>query len=248
MTKQAMIYDNIQPLSDKHRSWSVSVEDFNFIKNHNSVPLLATEIPFASAEYPVIFSATGGPGEYIPLAVMGLKEGQNLFVTEEGQMSTRYIPAFIRRYPFVLASTKNDTLTVCIDEDSKACFPDGSKGKRLFDDNGEQADHLKEVIGFLKDYQHRAEMTKAFCKKLHDLDLLEPMRAEIKFKDRKDADLTLGGFFVVRREKLKAISDADILDLFKKDGMELIYSHMQSLSNINVLMNKMNKDLQDAVA
>jgi hypothetical protein len=249
VTKQALIYDNIQPLSDKHRSWSVSVENFNFVKDQISVPLLATEISLAAAEYPVIFSPTGSSGEYIPLAVMGLKEGQNLLVTEQGRISTRYIPAFIRRYPFVLASTNDDTLTVCIDEDSKACFPDGGKGKRLFDDNGEQTEYLKEVVGFLKDYQHRAEMTKAFCKKLHDLDLLEPMQAQIKFKDRKDADLTLGGFFVVRREKLKAISDADILDLFKKDGMELIYSHMQSLSNINILMNKMNEGLtQEALA
>lgn len=241
MTKQLLIYDNIQPLSDKHRNWSVSVDNFNFIKHLNSVPLLATEIPFAAAEHPVIFSATGNPGEYIPLAVTGLKEGQNLLIDEQGKITTRYVPAFIRRYPFVLAGVKDsDTLTVCIDEDSSACFQDGSSGKRLFDDTGEQTEHLKEVVEFLKDYQYRAEMTKAFCKKLHELDLLEPMQAKITFKNREDSNINLTGFFAVRREKLKAIGDADILDLFKKDGMELIYSHIQSLNNINVLMSKMN--------
>lgn len=244
MTKQLMIYDNIQPLSDKHRNWSVSVDNYNFAKHLNSVPLLATEIPFAAAEYPVIFSATATAGEYIPLAVMGLKEGQNLCINDEGKISARYIPAFIRRYPFVLAGAQgSETLTVCIDEDSKACYADGSTGKPLFEASGEQSAHLKEVVEFLKDYQYRAEMTKAFCKKLHELDLLEPMQATITFKGREDANMNLTGFFVVKREKLKAISDADVLDLFKKDGMELIYSHMQSLSNINVLMNKMTEQL-----
>lgn len=244
MTKQLMIYDNIQPLNDKHRNWSVGVDNFNFVKHLNSVPLLATEIPFAAAEYPVIFSATATPGEYLPLAVMGLKEGQNLLVNEQGKISTRYVPAFIRRYPFVLAGAQDsDTLTVCIDEDSKAVYPDGMMGKRLFDAKGEQTDHLKEIIAFLRDYQYRAEMTKTFCKKLHDLNLLEPMQAAITFKGREGDNMNLTGFFAVRREKLKAISDADILDLFKKDGMELIYSHMQSLTNINSLMSKMTERL-----
>lgn len=242
MSKQLMIYENIQPLSDKHRNWAVSVNSYDFAENLNSSPLLATEIPFAAAEYPIIFSATATEGEYLPLAVMGLKEGQNLFINGEGKISARYIPAFIRRYPFVLGGSKDaETLTLCIDEGSKACIPDGSSGKRLFDENGERSAHLKEVVEFLKDYQYRAEMTKAFCKKLHELDLLEPMQANITFKDNEGANINLTGFYVVKREKLKTISDADALDLFKKDGLELIYSHIQSLSNLNVLISKMSE-------
>ena len=249
MSKQLMIYENIQPLSDKHRAWAVNVSSYDFAAHLNSSPLLATEIPFAAGEYPVIFSATATEGEYLPLAVMGLKEGQNLFIDANGKFSARYIPAFIRRYPFVLAGAKEaETLTLCIDENSKACIPDGSQGKRLFDDNGEQSAHLKEVVEFLKDYQYRAEMTKAFCKKLHELDLLEPMQATITFKDNQAANMNLTGFYVVKREKLKKISDAEVLDLFKKDGMELIYSHMQSLSNLNDLINKMSGQMVPANA
>lgn len=244
MSKQLLIYENIQPLSDKHRNWSVGVTSYDFAAGLNSSPLLATEIPFAAGEYPIIFSATATEGEYLPLAVMGLKEGENLFVDEAGKISARYIPAFIRRYPFVLAGNKEaETLTLCIDENSKACSPDGSQGKPLFEKDGEQSAHLKEVVAFLKDYQYRAEMTKVFCKKLHDLDLLEPMQANITFKNNENSNLNLTGFFVVKREKLKAISDADALDLFKKDGLELIYSHIQSLGNLNTLIAKMSERL-----
>ncbi len=72
MSKQLMIYDNIQPLSEKHAKWSVGVENHDFISHMNSSPLLATEIAFAATEFPVIFSATATEGEFLPLAVMGL--------------------------------------------------------------------------------------------------------------------------------------------------------------------------------
>jgi len=244
VSKQLMIYDNIQPLSEKHAKWSVGVENHEFISHLNSSPLLATEIAFAAAEFPVIFSATAIEGEFIPLAVMGLKDGQNLLLDEKNVLNTRYVPAFIRRYPFVLGGTKDtDMMALCIDEDSKFFSQDGSKGTRLFQDDGSHSDFLKDVVEFLKDYQYRAEMTRTFTKKLHELDLLEPMSANISFKSKEDANINLGGFFVVKREKLKAISDADALDLFKKDGLELIYAHIQSLSNFNRLIDVMSTKL-----
>jgi len=240
VTKQLMIYDNVQPLSDKHRNWSVNVQNFNFVKHLNSVPVLATEIPFTAPEYPVIFSKTANEGEYLPLAVLGLREGQNLMLDDNGLIEARYVPAFIRRYPFVLAGDQGaDTLTVCLDEDSEAIDKNGVSGERLFDEKGEQTQHLKEVIEFLKDYQYRAEMTKSFCKKLHELDLLEPMQANITFKEHAESNLNLTGFHVVSREKLKKLSAETVSELFEKDGLELIYAHMQSLSHINVLIRKM---------
>lgn len=245
MAKQLMIYDNIQPLSsDLHRNWAVQVDNYSFVSHIISAPILATEIPFAASEFPIVFSATSTEGEYIPLAIMGLKDGENLVLNENNQFTTRYIPAFIRRYPFVLSGDKGaDTLALCIDAGSSAVIQDGSKGRRLFEENGEQSVHLKEVVEFLKDYQYRAEMTKLFCKRLHDLNLLEPMQANITFKGREDSNMNLTGFYVVKREKLKALSDADALELFKKDGLELIYSHIQSLSNLNELINKKSQKL-----
>lgn len=246
MSKQLMIYDNIQPLSEKHAKWSVGVENHDFITHMNSSPLLATEIAFAATEFPVIFSATATEGEYLPLAVMGLKDGQNLLLNDKNTLTTRYVPAFIRRYPFVLGGSKDsEMMALCIDEDSKYFSQDGSKGTRLFQDDGSHSDFLKDVVEFLKDYQYRAEMTRAFTKKLHELDLLEPMSANISFKSKEDANINLSGFFVVKREKLKTISDADALDLFKKDGLELIYAHIQSLSNFNRLIDIMSTKLSD---
>lgn len=244
VSKQLMMYDNIQPLSEKHAKWSVGVENHEFTSHMNSVPLLATEIALAAAEYPIIFSATGNEGEYLPLAVMGLKDGQNLLLNESNILSARYVPAFIRRYPFVLGGSKDsDMMALCLDEDSKCLDQNGVKGSRLFQDDGSHSDFLNDVVEFLKDYQYRAELTRTFTKKLHELDLLEPMSANISFKAKEAENINLGGFFVVKREKLKTISDADALDLFKKDGLELIYAHIQSLSNFNRLIDIMSAKL-----
>jgi hypothetical protein len=241
VSKQLLIYDNIQPLSEKHAKWSVGVENHEFISQLNSVPLLATEISFAASEFPVIFSPTGIEGEYIPLAVMGLKDGQNLLLNDKNVLSTRYVPAFVRRYPFVLGGNKgSDTMKVCLDEDSKGIDKEGVKGSRLFNDDGTKTEFLGNVIEFLQDYQVRSEMTQSFVKKLHELKLLEPMSANISFKNKADANISLGGFFVVRLEKLKAISDADALDLFKKDGLEVIYAHIHSLSNFSRLIDMLS--------
>lgn len=247
MAKQLMIYDNIQPLSSQaHRDWSVVVDDYTFASHLISVPVVATEIPFAASEFPVVFSATAKEGEYIPLALMGIREGENLFINEEGRFQSSYTPAFIRRYPFVLGGEQNaDSMALCIDVDSKSIVKDASKGRRLFSEAGEQTEHLKGILEFLKDYHIRAEMTKVFCTRLHELNLLEPMQANITLGADKEK-LNLTGFFVVNREKLKALSDADALDLFKKDGLELIYAHIQSLSVFNDLISRAAKKLQAA--
>ncbi|HWV15416.1 MAG TPA: SapC family protein [Cellvibrio sp.] len=249
MSKQLIIYDNIQPLSNKHAGWSVNIESYDFVANLNSVPLLANEIVQAAVEYPIVFSATNNEGGFVPLAVMGLKEDQNLLLDDKNLFVTRYVPAFVRRYPFVLGTNKDsDLLSICIDEGSKACLPDGSKGFRLFDDKGERSAHLNEVIEFLKDYQTRAEVSGQFCSLLHKLDLLEPMQANISFKHHDAANVNLTGFYVVKREKLKALKDEDALELFKKDGLELIYAHLQSLANFNTLIDLMSKQLDAAKA
>jgi hypothetical protein len=245
VAKQLMIYEKIQPLSSElHRNYAVQVDNYKFAESLISVPILANEIAFAANDFPIVFSATGVEGEYIPLAMMGLKSGENLFINEQGQFTTRYIPGFFRRYPFVLSGDKaNDAMTLCIDDESTFVYKDGAKGNRLFDDAGQQSLYLKEVLEFLKDYHVRAEMTQTFCKRLHELDLLEPMQANITFNGHPEANINLTGFFAVKREKLKALSDADALDLFKKDGMELIYSHLQSMANLNDLIKTMSARL-----
>jgi hypothetical protein len=245
VAKQFLIYDNIQPLSsDAHRTWAVAVENYLFASKLVSVPLVSSEILIATHEFPVVFSALS-EGVYVPIAIMGLREGENLLMDEQGRMTTRYVPGFIRRYPFIIGTESGDNMLMGIDIESSTISQDGSKGNRLFTDNGEQTDYLKKVIEFVSDYQHRSDVVKVFCQRLHELNLLEPMQANVTVGSGESAPtLNLRGFYVVSREKLKALSDEQLLDLFKKEGLELIFAHLFSLANINTLTQKLAEKIR----
>lgn len=236
MAKQLLIYEKAQPVSKvKHRDWSVKTgDDFEFAKEINSVPITAIEFPNVSVEYAIVF--TGKEDSLIPVAVMGVRGNENLYLTSENKISAKYIPAFLRRYPFIFSSVDNGAnLTLCIDESFKGCNREYI-GERLFDANGEQTVYLKNVLGFLKEYQIRFTRTKAFCKKLLEFDLLEPMNAQIISAQGKKIVLT--GFLTVNRNKLKKLSGEQVQSLVKTDELELIYIHLQSLRNMGIFAEK----------
>lgn len=249
MSKQLLIYNNITPLSSEiHRDWTVYIDDHAFTRELNSVPLLATEITAVSRELPVIFAKTQDEGGFVPLAVLGLKRGQNLCLDEKDCLDLRYIPGFIRRYPFAFANDgQSDNFTLCIDDQYEGWNKHKEEGKRIFTEEGERTKELEGVVDYLKDYQYRAELTNVFCKLLGELDLLEPMEANIKLKEgQDDPGFNLTGFYAVNRDKLKALADDKVLDLFKRDGLELIYNHMQSLQNLNHLVTRYNQKVPAA--
>lgn len=231
MASQLLIYENAVPINkNRHAGYSIKAgKDYSFAKTANSVPLTTVEFSRAASEFPIIFA--GKENEIMPVAVLGLRENENLFVDDQGNWSGSYIPTFLRRYPFVFSSTdEGKTLTLCIDESFKGCNQDG-KGERLFDSDGEQTQYLKAVLTFLQGYQAHFGITQAFCKKLNEMDLLEQMGAQYTNADGQQESLT--GFMAVNRNKLKALPDEKLLAMMKSDELEILYLHLQSMNNFS---------------
>src|SRR5690606_37811599 len=113
----------------------------------------------------------------------------------DGDWQARYIPAFIRRYPFVFSSADDGkSFTLCIDTEFAGCNQE-DRGERLFDADGQQTQYLKNVLEFLKEYQAHYQRTMAFARKLKELDLLEPMTAKFTTQAGDSGNLT--GFMAV---------------------------------------------------
>ena len=228
MATQLLIYERALPVSSaRHGKWSVEVgNDYSFSKTVNSVPLLAVEFPNATGEYPIVFAGSGDT--VMPAVILGLRGQENLFLSDNA-WKANYIPAFVRRYPFVFSSNAdNSQFTLCIDEAFHGFNQDG-KGARLFTDEGKPSAYVENVLKFLQEYQAQFERTRAFGKRLKEYELLQPMQAQVTTPQGDKQ--TLGGFMGVPRERLRALAPEALATLARTDELELLYLHLYSMRN-----------------
>lgn len=232
---QMLFYDKVVPVSTQaHRDLCVERVDFGFAAKVNSVPLTAIEIPLAAREYTIVFAGTDEA--VAPVVVLGLADSQNLYLDESKAWKADYIPAFVRRYPFVFAQGQEpNQFTLCIDEDWVGCNREG-RGQRLFDDQGQQTPYLQTMLKFLSDYQTQFARTQAYCKKLKELNLLEPMQAQITLPGGEKR--SLGGFLGVTRPRITSLATDKLVELVKTGELELNYLHLASLNNLGSVVNR----------
>jgi hypothetical protein len=231
MTKQMLIYETAVPVSvARHADASIDPSNnYAFAARVNAVPLMAVEIPPAAAEFAIVFAQVGA--DILPAAVLGVRGEQNLYLTAEAQWRAKYVPAFIRRYPFVFSSSADQqTLTLCIDETYPGFNREG-RGERLFGEDGKPSPYVERVLKFLQEYQAHFERTRQFGRRLKDLDLLEPMQATVTTPT--GIKQSLGGFLGVKRERLRDLGGETLGTLAKTDELELLYLHLHSLRNFN---------------
>src|SRR5579872_3664520 len=111
----ALFYANPRPLqTDADAELRLrTLTNFEFARNVNSIPINMIEFPLAARHYPITFV---GP-EATPMAIVGLQT-ENLFLDAEGHWKEGYyIPAFVRRYPFIFAKGEaTNEYSLCVDD------------------------------------------------------------------------------------------------------------------------------------
>lgn len=218
--------------------------NFSFSTQTNSIPLAAVEFFDTAREYPIAFTGQEG-GAFFPIALLGVRQNENLFVSPEGKWEGRYIPAFVRRYPFVLAEKQDaEDFNVYLDE----AYPGfgAADGERLFTDSGEHTPLLKQALEFLSTYQGEIKRTRLFVERLQALDLLIPRVLEVVRKDQPP--MVLQGFSVVDEGRLMALGDAQLLELARSGLLAWIYAHLMSLANVSDLAARLDARMEPAVA
>ncbi len=219
---------------DKHRGRRVRAgQSFAFARKANSLYLAGVEFNEACKEYAVVFTRAGG--KVVPVVMLGLRSRENLFVDAQERWDARYIPAFVRRYPFVLAELPGQALAVCIDE-AYAGLND-SEGEPLFEAGGKETAFLRNALDFLAQYQREYLRTEAFCRRLDQAGLLREMDARADLADGRS--FTVNGLLVVDEKKLMALPDAAALAMFRAGELHLVSMHLASLSNMQRLVDRL---------
>lgn len=226
---------------EAHRAFRIrrSVARYEFAAATNSLPLAAAEFSRAALEYPIVFAGSVAE-QALPAALVGLRDAQNLFVDADGNwLDDAYVPAFARRYPFVLADTgaaAGTPYTVCIDEAFDGIGP-GTDGEALFDEQGEPARFLREALDFLRDYQQQLRATQAFVQELAARDLL--VQRSLRMSTPAGEALRLDGFFVVDEQRLRQLDDVTTAAWLRNGTLGWIHAHLLSLGQTRALLRRL---------
>lgn len=247
--KQLLIYQNPVPLNRQaHRSLRVrsTPGDMRFAAHINSAPLAAAEFGRAATSLPVVFAGASAETA-VPAVLLGVRQDENLFVGPDGQWDrAAYVPAFLRRYPFVLAEKGDgtDDFAVCLDEGFSGLGTE--EGEPLFTEDGEDSPLLTNALAFLGDYQREVVRTRAFTARLGELGLLE--QKVVRVQPAGGSEFSLQGFFVVDEQRLRALAADDMHALMVSGDLGLIYAHLVSLSNVERLTQRMDQRAAAAAA
>lgn len=232
-----LFYNDLQPLtSNLHGDWKARrLESAPFLAKAHAVPVTVEEFAQVQRYFPIVFSAGPDP---VPLALMGLNEGVNVFVDEDGQLNSDvYVPAYVRRYPFMLARLRADAeeLSLCFDPTADAIGP-FDEGEALFE-NAQPSKTTTDILAFCERFEQAGQQTGAFVNELIQHKLL--IEGEVTIQPEGSSQpFVYRGFQMISEEALRDLR-GDVLRKFNQSGLlPLAYAHLFSLAHVREIFSR----------
>ena len=206
---------------------------YEFCSKVRAVPITVSEVPAAMKDYPIVFMAQDN---LVPLAVVGLGDDVNLFVDDEGNWeANRYIPGYVRRYPFGLAGeTGGDRMAIVIDGAFEGLSVGGDMP--LFE-NGEPTASTQQAIEFCKTFERDRQMTEEFGRQLAPFDLVQGQTAQYTPANATEPQ-AFAQYFAVDEQRLNGLSDDQYLEMRKSGMLAIVYAMVMSLGNWRMLLER----------
>ncbi|WP_212637885.1 SapC family protein [Desulfocicer vacuolatum] len=229
------MFKKVEPLNNAtHQNLRfVGVKSFDSAMDIVSSPLVASEVVLASKYYPIVFPTDG----VIPVSLFSLGQKKNFYVNDDGSWKAPYVPAHIRRYPFILGGKSGgggdeqpQAFTVCIDVEAPHFASD--QGEPLFTADGQPAPLTQKAIDFLKAYQEDVKVTQGACSELETHGVLVAKKIDLEKSGEKRS---FGGFRCVDVGKMNELDDSILAGWVRNGLMRLIVFHLQSLNNLKIL-------------
>lgn len=224
----------------RHRGLKMgTLADFSITKGMHGAFITVTEMPQAGLEFPIVFIHSGerdaaGRPTVSPIVLLGLSANENLFV-DGARWDARYIPAFIRRYPFLTATLRNAGTTGVMVDRAWSGFSE-QDGEALFEADDQPAPALQRAMEFLQMFETEAQRTRSFCARLAELDLLREMKADATLPQGQT--LSVDGFLVVDEEKLLKLDESVVIETHRNGMLMLLHLHLASLANMRHMVER----------
>ena len=230
-----LFYNMPVPLSlERHGDKSINLERrFGFAANTNMVPVNMQEFSRVAISYPIVFTESA-PASAI--AILGLRQGQNLFVDDAGAWEGGvYVPAYVRRYPFIFSTGQEDEqLVLCVDEaDALIVDGTGAENTQAIYDGEEASETIKKMLEFCAAFHRQSLATREFVDELESRDLFRP--GTVTITNESGEQFNLRGFRMVDEAKFNALPDEAFLEFRRKGWLHAITSHLVSVQNLAAL-------------
>ncbi|MDB5703218.1 MAG: multidrug transporter [Sphingomonas bacterium] len=225
-----LFYNALEPLSSEaHANFKMrQITQAKFLVNQHAIPITVDEFPLVQRHMPIVF--TDGD-DAVPLGLMGLNEGVNVFIDKDGTLTENqmYVPAYIRRYPFMLARLRPgaEELSLCFDPTSEGLGAD-VEGEPLFD-NGQPSEVTKSILQFNESFEQAGARTAQFMRDLIEMDLLMDGETTIT-TDGVEQPFIYRGFKIVNEQKLSELRGDQLRKIHKNGMLPLLYAHLFSIS------------------
>jgi hypothetical protein len=227
-----LFYNAIEPLNvTQHGKMKVRrVLRMAQVGQTHAIPVTVDEFALVQRHYPIVFSIGENP---IPIALMGLNEGVNVFLDESGRPNdpSAYIPAYIRRYPFLLARLRpdSDELSLCFDPTADA-IGEFDEGEPLFNED-QPSDATKAILEFCEQFETAGQRTAAFMEELKKSGLL--MDGEVAIQPEGfEQPFIYRGFRMIDEEKVRDLRGDELRKMNQNGMLPLVFAHLFSLSQM----------------
>lgn len=212
------------------------VSDYGFAREAVAIPLCIGEFAVAQRHFPIVFAMDE---QASPIALTAIRKEHNLFVEQDGSWKPGgYVPAYIRRYPFIVKETSDKAQQLlAVDRGSEryvASVADRPDAERLFDDVGNATAAAQAAMAFCNAFHTDYAATVAFGRALIAAKVLEPYHAEFRLPDGTLHQLN--GFSAVDQKAFRALPAKTIADWHAKGWLDLVILHLTSLQSFQSLL------------
>jgi SapC len=208
-----------------------------FVQRGNAIPISLSEFRPAGHEYPIVFTSGDAGKTYAAVAVLGISAGENLYCSDGAWARDKYLPAYVRRYPFCMAKV---TVNKVEQKDRLICVEKSyidENGAAMFDTQGNPQGRWKDIERLLTEYEADLERGREMCAILAEYGLLEPFSMQATL-DKGGAAMQITGMHRVAEKNLENLNAAQIKNLMRKGLLARIYVHLMSLDNFKHLLER----------